>query len=29
MDTKTIDQLLDRFEKTGVVGEGNARVKPS
>lgn len=27
MDTKTIDQLLDRFEKTGVVGEGNARVK--
>lgn len=27
MDTKTIDQLLDRFETTGVVGEGNPRIK--
>ncbi|WP_028998303.1 catechol 1,2-dioxygenase [Azohydromonas australica] len=27
MDTKTIDQLLNRFETTGVVGEGNPRIK--
>lgn len=27
MDTKTIDELLNRFETTGVVGEGNPRIK--
>lgn len=27
MDIQTIDQLLDRFETTGVVGEGNPRIK--
>lgn len=27
MDAKTIDQLLNRFETTGVVGEGNPRIK--